>query len=293
MPAALSFRRLEPKGRNTSQRAGASPMVRRYRPGFDLRPPLPRRACPISFFPVDTGKTRMRRNPYHCPTLWILACGDVVFPAKAGNHVTPVREALASSHHPLSDRRRLPQRGRPLPNLPPSGGGRDTGVREGRPTPPPPPTVAPPSSHHPLSDRRRLPQRGRSLPNLPPSGGKGHGGSGRASQATPATNRHSGSNLSVIRQRLLRLSGESRKPRAPAAIALLSPGGNQTSLKNHPNQTNHSSRPRRYLGMCGMGVTNLSSHPWAGGNLLSLRVWGYVDSGFRRKDGGDGGMSEG
>ena len=197
------------------------PMVRRYRPGFDLRPPLlPRRACPISFFPVDTGKTRMRRNPYHCPTLWILACGVVVFPAKAGNHVTPVRGALASSHPPLSDRRRLPQRGRPLPNF-------------------------------------------------PPAGGKGHGGSGRASQATPAPNRHSGSNLSVIRQRLLRLSGESRKPRAPAAIALLSPGGNQTSLKNHPNQTNHSSRPRRYLGMCGMGVTNLSSHPWAGGNLLS------------------------
>ena len=147
-------------------------MVRRYRPGFDLRPPLPRRACPISFFPVDTGKTRMRRNPYHCPTLWILACGDVVFPAKAGNHVTPVRGALASSHHPLSDRRRLPQRGRPLPNLPPSGGEGTRGFGKGVPRHPGP---QPSPRQQPLS----------------------------------------------FRQRLLRLSGESRKPRVPAAIALL------------------------------------------------------------------------
>ena len=42
-----------------------------------------------------------------------------------------------------------------------------------------------------------------------------------------------------------RHSGESRKPRAPAGIPLPSPGGNQTNPKNHPNQTNHSSRPRR------------------------------------------------
>ena len=176
MPAALSFRRLEPKGRNTSQRAGASPMVGRYRPGFSLRPPLPRHACPISFFPVDTGKTRMRRNPYHCPTLWILACGVVVFPAKAGNHVTPVRGALASSHPPLSDRRRLPQRGRPLPNLPPSGGEGTRGFGKGVPSHPraQPSFRQQPLRHPatPLASFRRKPETTRPRRHRPPKPGR-------------------------------------------------------------------------------------------------------------------------
>ena len=75
---------------------------------------------------------------------------------------------------------------------------------------------------------------------------------------------------------------------APTAIPLPGPGGNQPNPKNHPNQTNHSSRPSRHPGYLGMGVSNLRSHSWAGGNLLSLRAGGYVDSGCRRKDGGDG-----
>ena len=42
----------------------------------------------------------------------------------------------------------------------------------------------------------------------------------------------------------VRLSGESRNLRHPQPQRPLEgPGGNQTSPKNHPNQTNHSSRP--------------------------------------------------
>ena len=185
------------------------PRVRRYRPGFDLRPLSSDVPVPQGSLLWGTGKTRMRRNPYHCPTLWILACGDVVFPAKAGNHVTPVRGALASSHHPLSDRRRLLPRGAPFLTF-------------------------------------------------PPAGGKGHGGSGRAFHATPAPNRHPGSNLC---HPATPLASFRRKPETTRPRRHRPPKGNQTSLKNHPNQTNHSSRPRRYPGMCGMGVTNLRSHP--------------------------------
>ena len=66
----------------------------------------------------------------------------------------------------------------------------------------------------------------------------------------------------------------------PAAIPHPASGGNQPNPKNHPNQTNHSSRPSRHHDTWAMGVSNRRSHPWAGGNLLSLAVWGL--RGFRR-----------
>ncbi len=82
------------------------------------------------------------------------------------------------------DQRRLPPAGRPLPNLPPSGGEGTRGFGKGShvtATPrgfdvsPPPRKGEGQGGGRSSCDQRRLPPAGRPLPNLPPSGGKGHG----------------------------------------------------------------------------------------------------------------------
>ena len=101
-------------------------------------------------------------------------------------------------------------------------------------------------------------------------------------------------------------SGERRNHAAPTAIPLPGPGGNQPNPKNHPNQTNHSykipSRPPKTaasnlgLGLRGFRLSPERRRGWAGGYVDSGcrrkdggdGVGGYVDSGCRRKDGGDG-----
>ena len=100
---------------------------------------------------------------------------------------------------------------------------------------------------------------------FPPAGGKGHGRFGKGVPSTTPRPRHPGPAVPVI-------PAFAGNHAAPTAIPLPGPVGNQPNPKNHPNQTNHSSRPSRHPGYVGMGVSSLRSHSWAGGNLLSLRA---------------------